>query len=157
MDEVQLGWVYTLVWNHFVCCKQVHSSTRFGKKNMSISGELEASRLSNEDDEKKLANPVGVTLFSDRSVQLKRNISWYEGNIGEEIRYVRSILSSTTDVSDSRSKAVTEDQSGLDELSRRKTNSEMECISVGRAREKTFKTEQKNDRDIKHCCIPLRI
>ena len=42
---------------------------------MSVSGELEASRLSNEDDEKKLANPVGVTLFSDRSVQLKRNIS----------------------------------------------------------------------------------
>ena len=43
------------------------------KKNMSISGELDASRLSNEDDEKKLANPVGVTLLSDRSVQLKRN------------------------------------------------------------------------------------
>ena len=50
------------------------------------------------------------------------------------------MLSSTTDVSDRRSKAVTEDQSGLDELSRRNTNSEMECISVGRARENMTKT-----------------
>ena len=35
---------------------------------MPISGGLDASRLSNEDDEIKLANPVGVTLMSDRSV-----------------------------------------------------------------------------------------
>ena len=90
-------------------------------KNMSISGGLDASRLSNEDDENKLANPVGVTLMSDRNVQLYRNRSRFEGNIGEEIKDVRPILSSVTDVWDDRSKVVTEDQSGLGELGKRKT------------------------------------
>ena len=90
-------------------------------KNISISGGLDASGLSNEDDENKLANPVGVTLMSDRSVQLYRNKSRSEGNIGEEIKDVRPILSSVTDVWDDRSKVVTEDQSGLGELGKRKT------------------------------------
>ena len=91
-------------------------------KNMSISGGLDASRLSNEDDENKSANPVGVTLMSDRSVQLYRNRSQSEGNIGQEIKDVRPILSSVTGVWDDRSKVVTEDQSGLlGELGRRKT------------------------------------
>ena len=40
---------------------------------MSISGELRASRLSNEDDENKLANTVCLTPMSDRCVQLDRN------------------------------------------------------------------------------------
>ena len=40
---------------------------------MSISGGLDANRLSNEDDEDKLVNPAGVTMMSDRSVQLDRN------------------------------------------------------------------------------------
>ena len=62
-------------------------------KSMSISGRLDASRLSNEDDN-KLANPVGVTLMSDRSVQLDRNRSWSAGNIVEEIKDVRLLLSS---------------------------------------------------------------
>ena len=88
---------------------------------MSISGGLDASRSSNEDYENKLANPVGVTLMSDRSVQLYRNRSRSEGNIGEEIKDVRPILSSVTDVWDDRSKVVTEDQSGLGELGKRKT------------------------------------
>ena len=45
-------------------------------KNMSISGGLDESRLSNKDDENKLADPVGVTLTSDRSaMQLDRNIT----------------------------------------------------------------------------------
>ena len=61
-------------------------------KNMSISGGLDASRLSNKDDENKLADPVGVTLTSDRSaMQLDRNRSRSEGNIGEEIKDVRPI------------------------------------------------------------------
>ena len=88
---------------------------------MSVSGGLDASRLANEDDENKLANPVGVTLMSDRSVQLYRKRSRSEGNIGEEIKDVRPILSSVTDVWDDRSKVVTEDQSGLGELGKRKT------------------------------------
>ena len=86
-------------------------------KNMSISGGLDAIRLSNKDAENKLANPVGVTLTSERStVQLQRNRSRSEGNIGEEIKDVRPILSSVTDVWNDRSMAVTEDQSGLIEL-----------------------------------------
>ena len=57
-----------------------------------------------------MANPVGVTLTSDRSaMQLDRNRSRSEGNIGEEIRDVRPILSSVTDVWNDRSMAVTED------------------------------------------------
>ena len=59
--------------------------------------------------------------MSDRSLQLYRNRSRCEGNIGEEIKDVRPILSSVTDVWDDRSKVVTEDQSGLGELGRRKT------------------------------------
>ena len=59
---------------------------------MSISGGLHASRLSNKDDENKLANPVGA-------VQLDRNRSRSEGNIGEEIKDIRPILSSVTDFS----------------------------------------------------------
>ena len=52
-------------------------------------------RPSNKVDENKLADPVGVTLTSDRSaVQLDRNRSRSEGNIGEEIEDVRPILSS---------------------------------------------------------------
>ena len=52
-------------------------------KNMSISGGLDISRLSNKDDENKLANPVGVTLMSDRSVvQLDINRSRSDGNTG---------------------------------------------------------------------------
>ena len=48
---------------------------------MSISGGLDTSRLSNKDYENKLANPVGVTLMSDRSVvQLDINRSRSEGN-----------------------------------------------------------------------------
>ena len=88
---------------------------------MSVNGELDPSRLSNKDDENKLANPVVVTLMSNRSVQLNRNRSRSEGNIGEEYKDVRLILTSATDVWDGRSKAVTEDQSGLSELGRRKT------------------------------------
>ena len=65
---------------------------------MSVNGELDPSRLSNKDDENKLANPVVVTLMSDRSVQLNRNRSRSEGNIGEEYKDVRLILTSTTDV-----------------------------------------------------------
>ena len=61
-------------------------------KNMSISGGLDASRLSNKDDENKLADPDGVTLTSDRgAMQLDRNRSRSEGNIGEEIKDVRPI------------------------------------------------------------------
>ena len=44
-------------------------------KNMSISGGLYANRLSNEDDDNKLANPAGLTLRSERSVQLDKNRS----------------------------------------------------------------------------------
>ena len=80
---------------------------------MSISGGLDASRLSHKDDENKLANPVGA-------VQLDRNTARSKGNIGEEIKDIRPILSSVTDVSNGRSMAVTEDQSGLSELGRRK-------------------------------------
>ena len=69
-----------------------------------------------------MANPIGVTRMSDRSVHLDRNSSRYEGHIGAEIRDVRSMLSSVTDVWGGRSKAVTEDQPGLSELDRRKTN-----------------------------------
>ena len=65
---------------------------------MSINGELDPSRLSNKNDENKLANPVVVTLMSDRSVQLNRNRSRSEGNIGEEYKDVRLILTSATDV-----------------------------------------------------------
>ena len=83
---------------------------------MSISGRLDTSRLSNKDDENKLANPVGVTVTSDRSaMQLDRNRSRSEGNIGEEIKDFRPILSSATDVWNGRSMAVTEDQPGLNE------------------------------------------
>ena len=35
-------------------------------KNLSVSSGLDASRLSNKDDENKLADPVGVTLTSDK-------------------------------------------------------------------------------------------
>ena len=42
-------------------------------------------------------NHIGVTLMSDRSVQLDRNRSRSESNIGKEIRDVRPILSSVTD------------------------------------------------------------
>ena len=69
---------------------------------MSISGGLDASRLSHKDDENKLANPVGA-------VQLDRNTARSKGNIGEEIKDIRPILSSVTDVSNGRSMAVTED------------------------------------------------
>ena len=65
-------------------------------ENMSISGGLDASRLSNEDDENKLANPVVVTLMSERSMQLNRNRSQSEGNSGEEIKDVRPMLSCVT-------------------------------------------------------------
>ena len=65
---------------------------------MSVNGELDPSRLSNKDDENKLANPVVVTLMSDRSVQLNRNRSRSEGNIGEEYKDFRLILTSATDV-----------------------------------------------------------
>ena len=58
--------------------------------------------------------------MSDRSVQLDRNRSRSESNIGKEIRDVRPILSSVADDQDGRSKAVTEDPSDLDELGRRK-------------------------------------
>ena len=61
-------------------------------KNLSLSGGLDASKLSNKDDENKLADPVLVTLTSDRSaMQLIRNRSRSEGNIGEEIKDVRPI------------------------------------------------------------------
>ena len=69
---------------------------------MSISSGLDASRLSHKGDENKLANPVGA-------VQLDRNTSRSKGNIGEEIKDVRPILSSVTDVWNDRSMAVTED------------------------------------------------
>ena len=65
---------------------------------MSVNGELDPSRLSNKDDENKLANPVVVTLMSDRSVQLNRNRSRSEGNIGEEYKDVILTLTSATDV-----------------------------------------------------------
>ena len=53
---------------------------------------------------------------------MDRNRSRSEGNnVGEEIKDVRLILSSVTNVWNGRSKAVTEDQSGLSELGRRKT------------------------------------
>ena len=122
-------------------------------KNLSINGGLDASRLSNEDDENKLANPVRVTLMSDGSVQLDRKRSQSEGNIGEEINDVRPILSSVTDVWDSRSKAVTEDQSGLSELDRRKTKATARWIAyqLDKLAKKTPNTEQENDQEIK-CC-----
>ena len=69
---------------------------------MSISGGLDASRLSHKDDENKLANPVGA-------VQLDRNTSRSKGNIGEEIKDVRPVLSSVTGIWNDRSMAVTED------------------------------------------------
>ena len=90
-------------------------------KNVSINNGLDPSRLSNKNDENKLANPVGMILMSSRSVQLDRNRSRSEINIGEEIKDVRPILISVTDVWDGRSKATTDDQSGLSELGRRKT------------------------------------
>ena len=62
---------------------------------MLICGGLDVSRLSNKDDENKLASSVGVTQMSDRCVQLDRNRSWSEGNNGDEINDVRSILSSS--------------------------------------------------------------
>ena len=42
---------------------------------MLICGGLDVSRLLNKDEEKKLANSVGVTQMSDRCVQLDRNRS----------------------------------------------------------------------------------
>ena len=61
-------------------------------KNLSLSGGLDASKLSNKDDENKLADPVLVTLTSDKSaMQLIRNRSRSEGNIGEEIKDFRPI------------------------------------------------------------------
>ena len=42
------------------------------------------------------ANPVGVTLMSERSVQLDRNRSQSECNTGEEINNGRPILSYVT-------------------------------------------------------------
>ena len=66
---------------------------------MSISGGWDASRLSNKDDDNKLASPIRVTLMSDRSVmQLEWNRSWSEDNIGEEIKDARPKLSSVTNV-----------------------------------------------------------
>ena len=44
---------------------------------------------------------------------MDRNRSRSEGNVGEEIKDVRPILSSVTNVWNGRSKAVTEDQSDL--------------------------------------------
>ena len=90
-----------------------------------------------------MANPVGVTLMSDRSVQLYRNRSRSEGNIGEEIKDVRLILSSVTDVWDDRSKVITEDQSGLGELVKRKTKPTPRWIAyqLDELEKKTFKIE----------------
>ena len=51
---------------------------------------------------------------------MDRNRSESEANIGEEIKDVRSIISSVTDTWNVRSMTVTEDQSGLNELGRRK-------------------------------------
>ena len=62
---------------------------------MLICGGLDVSRLSNKDEEKKLANSVGVTQMSDRCVQLDRNRSWSESNNGDEIKDVRWVLSSS--------------------------------------------------------------
>ena len=111
-------------------------------------------RPSNKDDENKLADPVGVTLTSDRSaVQLDRNRSRSEGNIGEEIDDVRPILSSVTDVWNGRLMAVTEDQSGLSELGGRKIKPTPRWIAyqLDELEKKTFKTEQENHQEIK-CC-----
>ena len=44
-------------------------------KNMSISGGLYEDILTNEDDDNKLANPAGLTLMSERSVELDKNRS----------------------------------------------------------------------------------
>ena len=55
-----------------------------------------------------------MTLMSDRNVHLDRNRSWSEGNTDEEVKDFRPILNPVTDVWDDRSKAVAEDQSGLD-------------------------------------------
>ena len=60
-----------------------------------ICGGLDVSRLWNKDDENKLANSVGVTQMSDKCLQLDRNRSWSEGNNGDKIKDVRSILSSS--------------------------------------------------------------
>ena len=86
-------------------------------------------------------------------MQLVRNRSRSEGDIGEEIKDVRPILSSVTDVWDGKSTAVTEDQSGLSELGRRRIKPIPRWIAyhLGELEKKTFKIEQENDQEIK-CC-----
>ena len=90
--------------------------------------------------------------MSNRSV-LDKNRSQSEGNIGEEIKDVRPILSSVTDVWDGRSKTVTENQSGLGELGRRENKPTPRQIAyqLDKLKKKMFKTEQENDQEIK-CC-----
>ena len=88
---------------------------------MPISGGLDTSILSSEDDENKSANLVGVILMSNRSVQLDKNRSRLESNIGQEIKDVRPILSCVTHIWHGRSKVGTEYQSALGALGRRKT------------------------------------
>ena len=44
-------------------------------KNMSISGGLYEDILTNEDDDNKLGNPAGLTLMSERNVELDKNRS----------------------------------------------------------------------------------
>ena len=68
----------------------------------------------------KMTRTNWLMLLGRSAVQLDRNRSRSEGKIGEEIKDVRPILSSATDVWNDRSIAVTEDQSGLSELGRRK-------------------------------------
>ena len=68
----------------------------------------------------KMTRTNWLMLLGRSAVQLNRNRSRSEGKIGEEIKDIRPILSSATDVWNDRSMSVTEDQSGLSELGRRK-------------------------------------
>ena len=76
-----------------------------------------------------------------------------EGNIHEEIKDIRPILSSVTDVWDGRSKAVTKNQYGLSELDRRKTKPTPRWIGyqLDKQEKKRSRPEEENDQEIK-CC-----
>ena len=86
-------------------------------------------------------------------MQMDRIGSQSEANIGEEIKDVRPILSSVTDIWNIISMAVTEDQSDLNELGRRKIKPIPKWIAyqLDELEKKAFKTEQENDQEIK-CC-----
>ena len=78
---------------------------------------------------------------------MDRNRSRSEGNVGEEIKDVRPILSSVTNVWNGRSKAVTEDQCGLSELGRRKTT------PTPKKKKKKRKKRKKNKNGLHISCM----